>query len=81
MTYCQLHSGILRNHLGVKKICFKVDENGVLIESVIIGVNKVTPWAKIEECDDEKMDFSDTFEITEVAYKSSFEDANYIISQ
>jgi hypothetical protein len=80
MLYFQLHSTILRHHLGAKTICFKVDENGILIESVIIGLKKVIPWALIEECD-EKMDFSDTFPITEKAYKSSYEDANYIISQ
>jgi hypothetical protein len=80
MLYFQLHSTVLRHHLGAKKICFKVDENGILIESVIIGLNKITPWALIKECD-EKMDFSDTFPITEKAYKSSYEDANYIISQ
>lgn len=80
MIYCQLHSTTLRQHLGAKKICFKVDSDSTLKQSVVIGLNKLTPWALIEECD-EKMDFSDTFPITEKAYKSSYEDANYIISQ
>lgn len=80
MTYHQLHKNFLREHFGARKICFKVDEKGTLVESVVIGLNTKVPWALIEECQ-QKFDPSDCDVITEQAYKSHYEDANYIISQ
>ena len=80
MNFFQLHQNVLRNHLGAKIICFKVDNQGTLIESVIIGKDTKIPWALIEDCQ-AKFDKSDCDVITEKAYKSHYEDANYIISQ
>lgn len=79
MTYYELNEKALRKHLGAFKICFKVDNRGILVESVIIGRNIKVPWAIIEECQ-QRFDKSECNCITEKEYKSHYEDANYIIS-
>lgn len=80
MRYFRLHSNILRNHVGAENVYFAVEDDLMDYETIVIGKNKVQPWASLHHSSGERFDTADCDEITEREYKRKYEYQNELNS-
>ncbi len=80
MRYFQLHSHILRNHVGAKAVYYRVEDDMSEYETVVIGRNINEPWASLYPPSGCPFDPSDCDIITEKEYKDQYEYQNYLNS-
>ena len=79
MKYYKLKKHILRVHIGAKITVYRTDNENTEFEAVVIGKDKKTPWAKIEQSD-EPLDTMDCDEITKSEYDRIYDDADFILN-
>lgn len=80
MRYYHLHTNVLRNHLGAENVYFKVEDDMMEFETIVMGKDKKNPWASLHHSTNERFDTSDCEEITAQEYKRNYEQQNYLNS-